>query len=105
MVSTVGEHAETEASLIGKSESRDKNKQIKPNHRHQKVEERRGELNSWGCVCEKQAGTSASHEGNGGNLGTMAHPHHSHTQEARPKGQAGNTSQLTAYSKEPGLPG
>lgn len=51
----------------------------------------------------------------GGNLGTMAQPHHSHTREARlgllsnilkdKKGQAGNTSQLTAYSKEPGLLG
>lgn len=105
MVSTVGEQAETEASLIGKGESRDKNKQIKPNHRHQKVEERRGELNSGGVsVKSKQEHQLATKE-TGGNLGTTAHQHHSHTQESRPKGQAGNTSQLTAYSKEPGLPG
>lgn len=61
MVSTVGEPAEAEASLVGNSESRDKSKEMKPNHRHPEVEERRGELNSRGCVFEKRAGTAASH--------------------------------------------
>jgi hypothetical protein len=39
MVSIVGGPGETETSLTEKSGSQDKNKQIKPNHPHLKVQE------------------------------------------------------------------
>lgn len=80
MVSIVGGPAGTEASLIGKSGSQDKNKQTKLNRHHLKVgagETREG--NSGECTCEKQAQTSASHSGDrkeSGHSGTRASPPH-----------------------------